>query len=179
MAETREQLFGGKLGRHWIWGFSLVLAIIAMDQFTKGLVLNEPTLSRLGCRENNDLCGSIEVSPPFDVSMTWNRGVSFGVFQAEGAGRWMLFAVTAAISAGFGLWLLRSERRRTALALSMVIGGAVGNMVDRAVHGAVVDFLDFRGLFFPWIFNIADAAISCGAILLLLDQLLASRKIQS
>ena len=60
--------------------------------------------------------------------------------------------------------------------LSLVIGGAVGNLVDRARFGAVVDFLDFSGLYFPWIFNVADAAISVGAAFLLLDQLLASRK---
>jgi signal peptidase II len=106
--------------------------------------------------------------------------------QAEGLARWGLFIVISGIAVGFTLWLLRAERALTALALAMVIGGAVGNLIDRAVFGAVVDFIDFQGPWFgwniagwpvgfPWIFNVADAAISIGAVVLLLDQLLAGR----
>jgi signal peptidase II len=122
-----------------------------------------------------------------DFSMIWNRGVSFGAMQAEGLARWGLFVMISGIAIGFTIWLLRAERKLTALALSMVIGGAVGNLIDRAIFGAVVDFIDFQGPWFgwniggwdvgfPWIFNVADAAISIGAGVLLLDQLLAGRK---
>jgi signal peptidase II len=83
------------------------------------------------------------------------------------------------IAIGFTIWLFRAERWMTALALSMVVGGAVGNLIDRARFGAVVDFLNFSGLYFPWIFNVADACISVGAAALLLDQLLAGRKTPS
>ena len=76
----------------------------------------------------------------------------------------------------FAVWLLRAARWTTALAVSLIIGGAVGNLIDRARFGAVVDFLDFSGLYFVWVFNVADAAISVGAVLLLLDQLLISRQ---
>jgi len=78
----------------------------------------------------------------------------FRALQAEGLARWALFALTSLIAVGFTVWLLRAERWMTALSLSLVIGGAVGNLVDRARFGAVVDFLDFSGSF-PWIFNVA------------------------
>ena len=119
--------------------------------------------------------------------MTWNPGVSFGFLQAVGLGRWLLFVVIGAIAVGFTLWMFRAERPLTAAALAMVVGGAVGNLIDRARFGAVVDFIDFSGPWFglnvagwdvgfPWIFNIADASITLGAAALLLDQLLVSRK---
>jgi signal peptidase II len=165
-----------KMTRQWTWGLPLVAGVIALDQVSKALVLGEPKLNAMGCLPNTIECGRIELSPVFDLTMTWNRGVSFGALQAEGIARWGLFIVTAAIAIGFTLWLLRASRKLTALALALVIGGAIGNLVDRARFGAVVDFLDFSGLFFPWIFNVADAAISVGAVLLLLDQLLAGRK---
>ncbi|MEZ6022657.1 MAG: signal peptidase II [Hyphomonadaceae bacterium] len=73
------------------------------------------------------------------------------------------------ISGVFFWWLRTAERRTTATALGLVIGGALGNVIDRIRFGAVADFLDFNGLFFPWVFNVADAAITVGAILLAAD----------
>jgi signal peptidase II len=169
--------------QNWMWGFPLSIAIIAADQVSKTLVLAQSALNGLACRDGLLPCGAFQIVGPvfndkpfFSISMTWNRGVSFGALQSEGAGRWLLFLLTGAIAAGFAVWLFKAVRPLTALSLSMVIGGAVGNLIDRAMHGAVVDFLDFSGLFFPWVFNIADASISLGALMLLLDQLLASRK---
>lgn len=187
MAVTMDWLSREKMTRQWRWGIPLILGIIALDQLSKAWVLATPDLRAMDCLQINMGCGHIEVSPVFDFSMTWNRGVSFGVMQAEGLARWGLFAVIGAIAVGFTLWLFRAERWLTALALSMVVGGAVGNLVDRARFGAVVDFIDFTGPWFgarigdwpvgfPWIFNVADAAISLGAAALLLDQLLAGRK---
>jgi signal peptidase II len=175
MALAMNLLGGGRLTRHYVWALPLSAAIIAIDQWTKWVVLGVPELNALACREN-DRCGKIEFSPIFDFSMMWNRGISFGAFQAEGLARWALFAVTAGIAIGFGFWLVKASRRMTAASLAMVIGGAIGNMIDRALHGAVVDFLDFGDVLFPWVFNVADASISVGAVLLLLDQVLASRK---
>jgi signal peptidase II len=160
----------------WIWAAPLVLTIVGIDQLTKWLVLEEPVFRAIACLDRSVACGRIEMSGVFDLSMTWNRGVSFGALQAEGLARWALFAVTLAIAAGFSVWLHRSARLMTSLALALVIGGAAGNLIDRARFGAVVDFLDFSGLYFPWVFNVADACISCGAALLLLDQMLAGRK---
>jgi signal peptidase II len=169
--------------RHWRWGLPLAAGIVAVDQITKTLVLADARFNALACLDRSAPCGGFPVigpvlndSPLFSLSMVWNRGVSFGALQAEGAGRWLLVLMTTAIAVGFAIWLLRASRPITALALSLVIGGAVGNnLIDRARFGAVVDFLDFSGLYFPWVFNIADAAITIGAGLLLLDQLLASR----
>lgn len=165
---------GLNLTRHWVWAAPLALGVIGLDQVTKSMVLAEPAFRALDCL-NAGVCGRIEISGLFDLSMTWNRGVSFGAFQAEGLARWGLFAVTAAIALGFSVWLLQAGRGLTALALSLVIGGAVGNLIDRARFGAVVDFLDFSGMYFPWVFNVADASITVGACVLLLDQLLAGR----
>ncbi len=168
----------------WLGPSALVLLL---DQLTKAWVLATPQLNALNCLHGSQPCGQIEMSSVLDFSMTWNRGVSFGVMQAEGLARWGLFVLIGAIAVGFTLWLFRAERKMTALALAMVVGGAVGNLIDRAIFGAVVDFIDFSGPWFglviggwkvgfPWIFNVADAAISLGAVTLLLDQVLAARK---
>ena len=97
--------------------------------------------------------------------------------------RWLLVLMTTAIAIGFTVWLVRAGRRLTGLALAMVIGGAFGNVIDRIRFGAVVDFLDFSGIFRPYffnyVFNVADAAISVGAVLLFADQFLMSRQEKS
>lgn len=165
-----------KMTREWRWGVPLIIGIVILDQIAKAWVLGTPAFNALECLHSTTLCRGIELSPVFDLTMTWNRGVSFGAFQADGLARWGLFVVIGAIAVGFSIWLFRAERWLTALALAMVVGGAVGNLIDRARFGAVVDFLDFSGLYFPWIFNVADASISVGAAVLLLDQLLAGRK---
>jgi signal peptidase II len=185
MAVAMEWLSREKMTREWRWGVPLIFGIVILDQLTKAWVLGNPAFNAVECLSNTSLCRRIELSPIFDLTMTWNRGVSFGAFQAEGLARWGLFIMIGAIAVGFTLWLFRAERWMTALALAMVVGGAVGNLIDRARFGAVVDFIDFSGPWFmlgelkvgfPWIFNVADASISVGAAALLLDQLLAGRK---
>ncbi len=187
MAVTMDWLSREKMTRSWRWAIPLIVVIVVLDQLSKAWVLATPEFRALECLDGLARCGGIEVSPLMDFSMTWNRGVSFGAMQADGIARWILFGVISAIAVGFTIWLLRAERKTTALALALVVGGAVGNLIDRFIFGAVVDFIDFQGpwfgwnLFgwpvgFPWIFNIADAAISIGAIFLLVDQLLVGRK---
>jgi signal peptidase II len=176
MAGTVDLISREKMTREWRWGVPLIIGIVILDQITKAWVLGASAFNAMECLPNTSLCGKIELSPIFDLTMTWNRGVSFGAFQADGIARWGLFVVIGAIAVGFSVWLFRAERWLTALALAMVVGGAVGNLIDRARFGAVVDFLDFSGLYFPWIFNVADASISVGAAVLLLDQVLAGRK---
>lgn len=175
MALSVESLRAG-LTRHWRWGAPLSLGVIVLDQISKAMILGEPRFNALGCLSDPRTCGGFELSPVFDLSMTWNRGVSFGALQSDGAARWILFLLTGVIAAGFAVWLSQAQRRLTALALSLVIGGAIGNLIDRARFGAVVDFLDFSDIYFIWVFNVADAAISVGAAVLLLDQVLAGRK---
>ena len=166
--------------RFRIFMFLLVPVIVAVDQWTKWLVLNEPKFRALECLDRTVRCGGIEVSGIFDLTMVWNRGVSFGLGQSEGVFRWILVVMTFAIAIGFTVWLFRAARWLTGLALALVIGGAFGNVIDRVVFGAVVDFLDFSGIwrpyFFNYVFNIADAAISVGAVLLFVDQFLMWRE---
>lgn len=187
MAVTMDWLSRDKITRAWRWAIPLIVVIVALDQVTKLWVLGTPEFRALDCLNGLAMCGQIEISPVMDFSMVWNRGVSFGAMQADGVARWVLFVLISLISTGFTVWLLRAERKTTALALALVVGGAVGNLIDRAIFGAVVDFIDFSGPWFgmmigdwkvgfPWIFNIADASISIGAIFLLVDQLLVGRK---
>jgi signal peptidase II len=109
--------------------------------------------------------------------MVWNRGVSFGLFQADDAGRWILAAFSLAVAIALALWARKADRPVLAAALGLVIGGAIGNLIDRVRFGAVADFIDVSGLgFFPWVFNIADSTITVGVLLLILDSLLPQRR---
>ncbi len=141
--------------------FVIILIIIAFDQYSKYFVLNKLNLVNVE---------HIEISRIFDLTMVWNRGVSFGIFRADSdMGRWALVAMTSVISIIFAFWLWQSKNRFNQFALSLVIGGAIGNLIDRIRLGAVADFLNFEGLYFPWVFNIADSAVVLGAILLAID----------
>lgn len=147
-------------------GLALAGVVIALDQASKYWILE---VIRLPER------GKIELSAVFDLTFVRNTGVSFGLLRAGGEiERWGLIALSAAISGAFVWWLRSTERRLSAIALGLVIGGAVGNLIDRARFGYVVDFLDFGGLYFPWVFNVADAAITVGAGLLMLDYVVST-----
>lgn len=164
------------------WPFGVIPLIVVLDQLSKGWILGEPKLNGLSCLDRTVACGQIELPGPVNLTMLWNRGMSYGLFQSEGAMRWILAAIMAAIAIAFLVWLLRAEGRWLKLALALVVGGAIGNLIDRVRFGAVVDFIDVNELtfgYFPWIFNVADAAISVGAVLLLIDQLLLSRPKQA
>lgn len=154
--------------------FGLILAafVFVADQLSKWAILGWVKLSPPGCVEAGINCRFIELSPIFDLRMVWNRGVSFGLLRADqDLARWGLVALSFAISGVFLWWLRTAERKLTAVSLGLVIGGALGNVIDRIRFGAVADFLDFSGLWFPWVFNVADAAISVGAVLLAIDML--------
>lgn len=146
----------------------IIPIIIVIDQLSKFYILNIIKL---------DTIQHIEISRIFDLSMVWNRGVSFGALRAAGDfGRWALVGLAGVISIIFFFWLLREERKLSKFALSLVVGGAIGNLIDRARLGAVADFLDFSGLGFPWVFNVADCAVVIGAGLLMLDMFLTPEK---
>lgn len=156
-----------EMQRRLVAGLSAAGAVIVLDQLSKFWVVAGVRLPETPGRR-------IELSPVFDLTFVENRGVSFGLLQAGGmVERWGLILLSLAISGFFLAWLRTAERRLTALALGLVIGGAVGNVIDRLRFGYVVDFLDFSGLWFPWVFNVADAAITIGAALLMLDYLVA------
>ncbi|MGL4541886.1 MAG: signal peptidase II, partial [Polymorphobacter sp.] len=118
--------------------------------------------------------GSVPVLPVFNLTWVENTGVSTGLFRAETAGmRWLLVAATLAIAVAVAVWIAREKNRWDVFALGLVLGGALGNIVDRARFGYVVDFFHFfwRDHHF-YVFNVADAAISCGVMVLLVRALL-------
>jgi signal peptidase II len=158
-------------------GLLIAAGIVIADQALKYWVLEILRLSPPGCLESHLGCRQIEVSGVFDLTMVWNYGVSFGLLKADhDIARWGLVLLSLAISAFFVSWLRSAERRLQMVALGLVIGGAIGNVIDRIRFGAVVDFLDFSGIwrpyFFNYVFNVADAAITIGASLLILDFLM-------
>lgn len=146
----------------------LALIILIADQFTKTLILG---YYRLG--------DSTYVLSFFNVVRAHNTGAAFSFLaSASGWQRWMFTGIGVAATI-FIVWMLRSHpgQKLFSFALSMILGGAVGNVVDRLLHGYVVDFLQFHwaGWYFP-AFNIADSAITIGAACLVLDELLRVRK---
>jgi signal peptidase II len=146
----------------------LALIILIADQFTKVLVLG---YYRLG--------DSTYVAPFFNLVRAHNTGAAFSFLAAaSGWQRWFFTAIGVAATL-FILWLLRSHAHQKlfAFALACILGGAVGNVIDRMLHGYVVDFLQFhwRGWYFP-AFNVADSAITVGAACLILDEVLRVRK---
>lgn len=147
---------------------AIIMALVLfLDQLSKYWVVNKLNLDRIG---------SIDLSSFFDLTMVWNYGVSFGIFRANSdLGRWALVIFTSAISLAFLFWLLKAPNRLTQISLSLIIGGAIGNMVDRIRFGAVADFLDFTPIF-PWVFNIADSAVVLGACLLALEIFLSKEE---
>jgi signal peptidase II len=144
--------------------FLLAAIIIALDQWTKKLVLN-----------NMELGESIPlIADVFHLTSHRNMGAAFGILQNQ---RWLFIIITIAVVIGIVYSLIRigKTQPRVSLALSLVLGGAIGNFIDRVSTGQVVDFLDFTLINFP-IFNVADMGITIGVGILLLDVLLDGKK---
>lgn len=157
--------------RSWLptMAYGIAAAIILVDQLTKHWILGGLHMGP---------GASIEVLPFFHLTMVWNPGVSFGLFQSpEGQEwvRWILAVFSGVVAAALAVWVRRAHRLLPAAAIGMIIGGALGNLSDRVRWGQVVDFLDF-GPIFPWVFNVADAGITVGVILLLVDSFFAGEK---
>lgn len=151
--------------RRWL-GPGVFLLILVLDFLTK-----QWALARLTDQ------GFIEVTGFFNLVLVWNRGVSFGMFQAGSEeGRWLLVGVALVVSAVLVIWLWRERRSLPRLAIWLILAGALGNVVDRVRYGAVVDFLDFHAFGYHWpAFNVADSAIVVGAVALVGDSLLGGR----
>lgn len=142
--------------------FGLAAAVLVVDQAVKAWILEGLDLP---------LRLSVDLVWPLRLTMVWNEGVSFGFLQARhDLARWGLTAFALVVALALAAWARRADRRLLGVALGLIIGGAVGNAIDRARFGAVVDFIDVSALgFFPWVFNVADAAITIGVLLMLLD----------
>lgn len=117
--------------------------------------------------------GPVDLGPNAELVLAWNRGISYGLFQQESdIGRWFLVVVSIGAVVWLGRWLWRETGRVAAASLALVIGGALGNVVDRVAYGAVADFVHLTAGNYSWyIFNIADAAIVAGVVGLLYDSL--------
>ena len=124
--------------------------------------------------------GAVRVTPFFDLVLAWNVGISFGWFQSENQfAQIALMAIKAVAVIVLGIWMARSRTLLATLALGLIIGGAVGNGIDRFLHGAVVDFalfhLDIGGKTYNWyVFNLADVAIVAGVAALLYESFLGA-----
>ncbi|WP_448500964.1 signal peptidase II [Sphingomonas sp.] len=148
------------------FGYWLAAGIFLVDQFTKFVVTDLLGIRQLGDR--------MELLPIFDLRFVPNVGVSLGLLPAESDWmRWALVAVTGAIAIGVGIWMAREPNHRDRAALALVLGGALGNILDRMRFGYVVDFADLHfGEFRPFlVFNVADAAITIGVVILLIRAL--------
>ena len=153
-----------------ITGLTLAAFIFISDQIVKYWVLTTLDLRNRG---------QVEVIGIFNFTYVENHGVSLGMLTADSAmERWLLVAMTGAISIGVLVWLWREKNRQDVLALGLILGGALGNIVDRARFGYVVDYADLHfGDIRPFlVFNVADAAITIGVVILLMRALLVREK---
>lgn len=147
---------------------ALAAVLIVLDQALKHWVV-----SGLGLEVGD----SRPVFGPLSFTLVRNDGISFGFFQTHAAWtRWALAGFSLAASAAIVVWVSRAERMFTGLAAGLILGGALGNLIDRVRVGSVVDFIDVHPLAFPWIFNLADSGITVGVMLLLAENLLSSRR---
>jgi signal peptidase II len=149
-----------KLG--WM-AFALAAIVVVADQAIKAWILSGLNLPELV---------TLKVAGPFYLTMVWNPGVSFGFLPAQhDLVRWALAGFSIAVSIVLAVWVRKSVRPLFAVAVGLVMGGAIGNVIDRIRFGAVADFVDVSRMHFPWVFNVADSAITIGICLLLLDML--------
>jgi signal peptidase II len=165
---TRAPRKDARLKTNRAMAFVIAFLIFVFDQAVKWVVTYP-----LGLRDQPDL--TISLFSFFDLRWTENRGVSLGLLSAgTDAGVWLLVALTAAIAIFVAFWLWRERARTDSVALAMVLGGALGNIVDRVRFGYVVDYADLHfGAWRPFlVFNVADAAITIGVLLLLVRALL-------
>jgi signal peptidase II len=142
--------------------FALIGLVLLLDQLSKQWVVGIHGMA----------AGWIAAPLPFfNLVLVWNRGISFGLFSHHPEWMpWILLGLTSLMTLVLACWLSRTPRRLTQIGLSMVIGGAMGNIIDRLHYGAVVDFLDFHLFGRHWpAFNIADSAIFIGVVFLLWD----------
>ncbi|GAB5508846.1 MAG: signal peptidase II [Hyphomicrobiales bacterium] len=149
-------------------GFLLASVGLVIDQAVKLWLLFSFRLAEQG---------RVAIAPFFDLVLVWNRGISYGLFAADSQAQvWFLVAMKSIITLVLIVWLVRNTDRLTAIALGLLIGGAIGNTVDRALHGAVVDFVSLHAAGYHWyVFNLADVWVVAGVALLLYDAFLAGR----
>jgi signal peptidase II len=151
----------------WL-AFALAALVIVLDQALKQWVVAGMGLA---VGESRPLFW------PLSFTLVRNDGISFGFFQTHAPWtRWALAGFALAVSVFLIAWVRRADRPVTGIAGGLILGGALGNLIDRVRLGAVVDFVDVHPLVFPWIFNIADSGITVGVMILLAENLLQARR---
>jgi signal peptidase II len=150
-------------------GLAAALVTLVLDQIAKLYTL---FVYDLPVRE------PVHLTPFLDLIVVWNRGISYGLFQQHTeAGRWILVAVSLAAALALSVWIRRTEGRLLAACLGLIVGGAVGNAIDRVAYGAVFDFIHFHIGSFSWyVFNVADAAIVAGVVGLIYDSFVLEKR---
>ncbi|MDF2617791.1 MAG: lipoprotein signal peptidase [Xanthobacteraceae bacterium] len=147
-----------------LYGGAFALAALVVDQASKLAVLHGVDFGPNGI---------VPVTPFLDIVYAWNTGISYGLFSQGADGWWLLGGLKVIAAVLFWLWLARVDRRLEAAALGLLIGGALGNAIDRAAYGAVFDFVSLHAFGFYWyVFNLSDVAIVAGVGLLLYDSLI-------
>ena len=150
------------------WGWLIAAAALVLDQASKNLLIYGYDFGRLGP------LARIVVLPFFDLVMVWNRGVSYGLLPAGGmTGTLLLTAFSLIAVMVLSWWMTRADRITLTAGLGLIIGGALGNVIDRILYGAVADFFHLHAFGRDWyVFNVADAAITIGVVMLLVDAFL-------
>lgn len=162
MLDKPEHQLGGILVFRWL---VLSMIVIVLDQISKQMVMQNMTLFQ-----------SIELTPFFNLYYVHNYGAAFSFLSDQsGWQRWFFTVITSGVTLGILYWLSKLKTSQTLLiiALVLVVGGAVGNLIDRVLFGYVIDFIDWHYADYHWpAFNVADAAISLGAVLLIVDTII-------
>lgn len=145
----------------------LFFAVLILDQLSKYLILQIPTF-----------LFPITVTPFFDLVFVANKGVSFSMLTSDNpSSKWVLAGLSVLVCLMLSAWFVREQKKSVKIALTLILAGAVGNIIDRLRFGAVVDFLDFYAYDYHWpAFNIADSMICCGVFLIILDALFLKEK---
>ena len=153
--------------KFWLYAGAIPFVTVILDQLSKYAILDMFQVPFNIC-EINPFPGLFkEVSPVVDFALVCNQGVSFGLFSGDSMlKRWLLTSFAVVMCCILLYALSRTKDFITRLSIGLIIGGAIGNAIDRALYGAVTDFISVEQLipFFPWVFNIADSAITCGVI---------------
>ncbi|PPD16300.1 MAG: signal peptidase II [Methylobacterium sp.] len=152
-------------GRFLRLGLTVAILLLLADQASKLWLIFGTNLR---------LTWPWHITPFLDFTVVWNRGISYGLFQQETeAGRWILTGIKLVAAVVLFFWLKRAENRLEAAGIGLIIGGAIGNAIDRIWHGAVFDFVHFHVGSFSWyVFNVADAAIVVGVVMMVASPLL-------
>jgi signal peptidase II len=150
-------------------GAATAVGTLVLDQVTKLYTLFVMELP---------LYEPLVLGPFLDLRVVWNQGISYGLFQqSTDVGRWVLVAVSLAAALALSIWVRRSEGKLLAGSLGLMVGGALGNAIDRVAYGAVFDFIHFHVGSFSWyVFNVADAAIVAGVVGLLYDSFVLEKR---